>query len=75
MINEILRALMLAQTEQEKKMTVFGLMIFGFFLFVLFLDSINKGKMVPKKGPIKVTVIFMLVVVAIVLILIQFVYK
>lgn len=75
MINEILRALMLAQTEQERKITVFGLMIFGFFLFVLFLDSINKGKMVPKKGPIKVAVIFMLVVVAIVLILIQFVYK
>lgn len=72
---EILQALMLAQTEQEKKITYFGLIIFGFFLFVLVLDTFSKGKIIPNKGPLKKIVIFMFVVVVIVVILLRFVYK
>lgn len=75
MLNEILKLFMLAQTEQEKRITILGLAIFGFFLFVLVLDSLAKGKIIPKKGPLKKIVIFFAVVAAIVFILLHFVYK
>lgn len=75
MWNQIYQIFMLAQTEQEKKMTYFGLIIFGFFLFVLVLDSLAKGKIIPKKGPMKKIVIFICVTVALVLILLHFIYK
>lgn len=75
MWNNIIQALMLAQTEQEKRMTYFGLILFGFFLFVLVLDTLSKGKLFPTKGPIKKILIFIFVVVVIVLILLRFIYK
>ena len=71
----LLQMLMLAQTEQEKRMTYFGVIFFGFFLFVLVLDTMAKGKLFPKKGPMKKILVFMCVVVAIVAILLHFVYK
>ena len=73
--NDLFQVLMLAQTEQEKSMTRYGVMFFGFFLFVLVLDTMAKGKLFPKKGPMKTILIFMCVVVAIVAILLHFVYK
>lgn len=72
---DILQMLMLAQTEQEKRMTILGLILFGFFLFVLVLDSFSKGKLIPSKGPLKKIVIFIFVIVVIVAILLRFVYK
>lgn len=72
---DLLKTLILAQTEQEKQMTYLGLAIFGFFLFVLILDSMAKGKIIPKKGPMKSIVIFIFVVVVIAVILMTFVYK
>ena len=75
MLNSLFQALMLAQTAQEKKMTYFGVLFFGFFLFVLFLDTMAKGKFIPKKGPMKQILIFILVIVAIVAILLHFFYK
>lgn len=76
MWNDLLyQVLMLAQTEKEKKMTYFGVMFLGFFLFVLVLDTLGKGKLFPKKGPMKTILIFMFVIVAIVAVLLHFVYK
>ena len=75
MWNSLFQALMLAQTAQEKKMTYFGVLFFGFFLFVLFLDTMAKGKFIPKKGPMKKILVFILVIVAIVAILLHFFYK
>ena len=75
MWNELFQVLMLAQTEQEKRMTYFGVLFFGFFLFVLVLDTMAKGKIFPKKGPMKTILIFMCVIVGIVAILLHFVYK
>lgn len=75
MWNELLRMLILAQTEQEKEITYVGLAIFGFFLFVLILDSMAKSKIIPKKGPMKITLIFMFIVVVIAVIVLHFVYK
>lgn len=72
---DILQMLMLAQTEQEKRMTILGLILFGFFLFVLVLDSFSKGKLIPSKGPLKKIVIFIFAIVVIVAILLRFVYK
>ena len=73
--NDLFQVLMLAQTEQEKRMTKFGVMFFAFFLFVLVLDTMAKGKLFPKKGPMKTILIFMCVVASIVAILLHFVYK
>ena len=75
MWNNLFQVLMLAQTEQEKRMTYFGVIFFGFFLFVLVLDTMAKGKLFPKKGPMKTILIFMFVVVAIVAVLLHFIYK
>ena len=75
MWNILYQALILAQTEQEKRMTYFGVLFFGFFLFVLFLDTMAKGKFIPKKGPMKKILVFILVIVAIVAILLHFFYK
>lgn len=72
---DILQTLMLAQTEQEKKITYFGIIIFGFFLFVLVLDTFSKGKIIPTKGPLKKIVMFIFFIVVIVAILLRFVYK
>lgn len=56
-------------------MTKFGVMFFAFFLFVLVLDTMAKGKLFPKKGPMKTILIFMCVIAGIVAILLHFVYK
>lgn len=72
---DFIKMFILAQTEQEKKITYVGLALLALFLFVLFLDSIAKGKVIPTKGPMKTIVIFMLVVVLLAIILVHFVYK
>ena len=66
---------MLAQTEKEMQMTYFGLMFLGFFLFMLILDSMAKGKILKKKSPLKNVILVMVIIIAIVLISIQFIYK
>ena len=75
MLNFILQVLILAQTEKEKQMTYFGLLFLGFFLFVLILDSLAKGKWVKKKGPIRKILIFLVVIILIVIFALQFIYK
>ena len=63
---------LLAQNETEKNMTILGVTLFGAFLFFLILDSLIKGKWVPKKGPIRGFLIFLfsLAVIAIILLII-----
>ena len=75
MWNDILKMLMLAQTEQEKRMTYFGLMFVGFFFFILILDALAKGKLIKKKGPLKKILIFVLIIIVIAIISLRFIYK
>ena len=75
MWNDILNMLILAQTEQEKRMTYFGLVFLGFFLFVLFLDSMGKGKLIKTKGPLKKVILFVLIAIAIIVFSLRFIYK
>jgi len=65
-------ALMLAQNETEKNMTILGVTLFCAFIFFLILDSIIKGKWVPKKGPLRGFLIFLfsIAVIAIILLII-----
>lgn len=75
MLNNILKMLILAQTEQEKRITSLGLIILAFVLFALVLDSLGKGKLIKSKGPLKSVLIFILIVVVIAIFLLQFIYK
>ncbi len=75
MWSEILKMLMLAQTEQEKQITYYGLIFLGLFLFILVLDSFAKGKIIKSKGPLKKILIFITIIIAIIVIALQFIYK
>lgn len=66
---------MLAQNDTEKSLTILGLTLFGGFMFMLILDSLIKGKWVPKKGPVRGFLIFILVMVIIALIFLFIYYK
>ena len=66
---------MLAQNETEKSLTILGLTLFGGFMFFLILDSIIKGKWIPKKGPIRGFLIFIFIMVIIALIFLFIYYK
>lgn len=75
MMWNLVQMFILAQTEQEKNMTYVGLACLAMFLFVLVLDSIAKGKLIPTKGPMKQIIMFMFVVVILAIILLHFIYK
>lgn len=75
MWNDILKMLILAQTEKEKQMTYFGVIFLGFFLFVLLLDAFGKGKFIKSKGPLKKILLFVVIIVAIIAISLGFIYK
>ena len=66
---------MLAQNETEKSLTILGLTLFGGFMFFLILDSLIKGKWVPKKGPTRGFLIFIFIMVIIALIFLFIYYK
>ncbi len=66
---------MLAQNETEKGLTILGLTLFAGFMFCLILDSLIKGKLVPKKGPVRGFLIFLLIAVIIALIFVFIYYK
>jgi len=72
---DILKTLLLAQTEQEKKITYVGVALLFLFLFVMVLDTFSKGRVFPTKGPIKKLLIIACVIVGIVVILLTYVYK
>ena len=65
----------LAQNALEKNATVLGVTFFGVFIFVLFLDSIIKGKVVPKNPALRNFLFFICFVCALVLFfLLKYVY-
>ena len=66
---------MLAQNETEKSLTILGLALFGGFMFFLILDSLIKGKWIPKKGPVRGFLWFILIMVIIALIFLFIYYK
>lgn len=66
---------LLAQNETEKDMTILGVTLFGAFIFFLILDSIIKGKWIPKKGPLRGFLIFLFSMAVIAIILLIIFYK
>ncbi len=66
---------MLEQNALEKDLTILGITMFGFLMFFLIIDSTVKNQYVPKKGPIRGFLIFLLIVAAIVVTLLIFFYK
>ena len=68
-------AFMLAQNSQEKSATIIGLTLFAGFMFFLFVDTLIKGKFVPKKGPVKKFVLFLSIMAFIIVIMLFIFYK
>jgi len=68
---EIFQILMLAQTEQEKNITRFGLIFLGLFVGVLLLDAFSKGKLISTKGHLKKILIVVFVLIFLVLFVIK----
>lgn len=66
---------MLAQNAQEKSITIVGIALFAAFMFYLFIDASIKGKLVPKKGPVKTFVLYLFFIAIIALILLIIFYK
>ena len=68
-------AFMLAQNSQEKSATIIGLTLFAGFMFFLFVDTLIKGKFVPKTGPVKKFVLFLSIMAFIIVIMLFIFYK
>ena len=66
---------MLAQNETEKNLTILGLALFAGLMFFLILDSLAKGHYIPKKGPVRGFLIFLLIVAVIAINLLIIFYK
>ena len=66
---------MLAQNETEKSLTILGVTLFGAMVFFLIVDSLIKGKWIPKKGPVRGFLIFIFILVIIALIFLFIYYK
>ena len=55
-------SLLLAQTEQEKDLTVIGIALVAGFFFFLMLDTIIKNKWTPKSPVVKYFIIFLFII-------------
>ena len=66
---------MLAQNSEEKSLTILGLALFAALMLFLIIDSLAKNKYIPKKGPIRGFLIFLLIVAVIVVNLLIIFYK
>ena len=76
MISSILNVVfMLAQNGTEKSLTYLGVALFGGFMFFLIVDSLIKGKFVPKKKNVRAFLIVLFVVAVIAMILMFLYYK
>lgn len=58
-------ALLLAQNEAEKSITLIGLAFFAAFMLFLALDSVIKQKFIPKNKTIRGFLIFLFIIAAI----------
>lgn len=72
---EILQMFLLAQTEQEKMITRYGLIFLALFVGVLVLDSFSKGKRINTKGPLKKILLVIFILLVLLIILLNNVYK
>lgn len=54
--------LLLAQTEQEKEITVIGITLLIGFFFFLILDSVIKNKYTPKSPVVRYFMIFLMII-------------
>ena len=75
MLSEMFQIFLLAQTAQEKSITRYGLIFFGFFIGVLVLDSFSKGKLISTKGHLKKILIGVFIIVFLVLFFVSKFYK
>lgn len=66
---------MLAQNAAERRLTIIGVALFGAFILFLIMDSLAKGKYIPKKGPIRGFLIFLFIVIIVIFILLIIYYK
>ena len=74
-MNNLDWVMLLAQNAFEKRATIIGITLFGGLIFMLFLDSIIKGKFVPKNSAIRKLLFFIFFICALVLFfLLKYVY-
>lgn len=66
---------MLAQNAREKDITILGIAFFAAFMMYLIIDSTVKNRYIPKKGPVRSFLIFLLIVAVIAIILLIIFYK
>ncbi len=66
---------MLEQNSLEKDITILGVTMFGFLMFFLIIDSTVKNKYIPKKGPVRGFLIFLLLLAVVAVTLLIFFYK
>ncbi len=66
---------MLAQNQLEKNLTIVGITLFSAFIFFLIVDSLIKGKFVPKKKDFRGFLIFVFILTIIAIILLIIYYK
>lgn len=66
---------LLAQNAEEKSITIVSVALFAAFLFYLIIDASVKGKLAPKKGPVKTFIIYLFIIAIIALILLIIFYK
>ena len=66
---------LLAQNDTERRLTILGVTLFAALMFFLILDSLIKGQYIPKKGPIRGFLIFLLIVAVIAVNLLIIFYK
>ncbi len=60
--NLFLSMFMLAQNSDEKSITIVGIALFAGLMLFLILDSLAKNVYIPKKGPVRGFLIFLLIV-------------
>lgn len=68
-------ALLLAQNAEEKSYTYLGLALFAGFMFFLIIDSMVKGRFVPKKPVLRKFLIFIFVIVIIIIFMVFIFHK
>lgn len=65
---------LLEQTAAEKRATILSVTLFAVLVFMLFLDSVIKNKIVPKNVNVRLFIMFLLIVAIIAIILLTIYY-
>ena len=67
--------MVLAQNSDERSLTLLGVALFAVLMLFLIIDSLAKNKYIPKKGPIRGFLVFLLIMAVIVINLLIIFYK